>query len=300
MQQLSEIIRDRLPKRPYCSDNLDHGLMIRPSAIAEAKNYLQLNPPCHLHWLLFDLDMPMAALAWERAHLPPPNWMAINPSNGHAHLGYLLKVPIVTSEEGRNKPLRYAAAVEKAFRIALRADPAYSGLIAKNPLSEHWKICFLHDQPFELDYLAEWVTLTSAATPSIEPIGLGRNVMLFDCIRQWSYRNVLLYKETNAGLEQWLRAVLYQCEMVNQQFPSPMSPSELKGIAKSIAKWTWREFSEKEFRQIQRRRACKRWANRSAISVEQAKPWEVMGISRSTYYNRQKAGVPKLAEQMAP
>ncbi len=291
MQQLSELIERRLPRRPYCSDNLEHGLIIRPSKIAVSKNYLQLNPPCHRHWLLFDLDRPMAALAWEQAHLPPPNWIAINPANGHAHLGYLLEVPVVTSEAGRDKPLRYAAAVEKAFRIALGADPGYAGLIAKNPLSEHWKICFLHTQAFDLNYLAEWVTLTSAATPCIEPIGLGRNIMLFDSIRQWSYRNVLLYKETNAGLEQWFRTVMRECELVNQHFPTPMTLSEVRGIAKSIAKWTWREFSEKAFSQIQRERAHKRWANRSAPSIEQSKPWESMGISRSTYYDHKKVGL---------
>lgn len=289
MHQLSELIENRLPKRPYCTDNLEHGLIVRPPKIAVTKNYLQLNPPCHRHWLLFDLDMPMAALAWERAHLPPPNWMAINPANGHAHLAYLLEVPVVFGENARRKPMRYFAAIENAFRIALRADPSYCGLIAKNPLSDHWKICFLHAQPFDLNYLAEWVTLTSAATPQIEPIGVGRNVILFDSIRKWAYRNVLLYKKTNAGLEQWFRTVMRECELINQKFATPMAFSEVKGIAKSIAKWTWREFSENVFSEIQRHRACKRWANRSEASIEQAKPWEAMGISRSTYYNHKKA-----------
>lgn len=291
MQHLSDLIVPRLPRRPYCTDNLDHGLIVRPPALALEKNYLQLNPPILCHWMVFDVDTPRAALAWETANLAPPNWIAVNPANTHAHLGYLLEVPIITASGARDKPLRYAAAIETAFRIALAADPSYSGLIAKNPLSPAWKTLFLHAEPYSLDYLAEWVTLHRTQSPSLAPIGLGRNVMLFDALRQWAYGMVLLYQGAETGLDLWFRSVLREGEIINQRFASPLSLSELKAIAKSIAKWTWRNFSEAAFSRVQQARACRRWSKVSEPSLEKTKPWEQMGISRRTYFKRKKGGL---------
>jgi hypothetical protein len=57
----------------------------------------------------------------------------MNPENGHAHLLYALKTAIRTAPDGKMKPLKYAAAVERALRKKLDADTGYSGLICKNP-----------------------------------------------------------------------------------------------------------------------------------------------------------------------
>ena len=53
-------------------------------------------------------------------------------TNGHAHLVYGLRVPVLTSSmEARQAPLRYLNAVEAAFRAKLDSDDGYSGLITK-------------------------------------------------------------------------------------------------------------------------------------------------------------------------
>lgn len=291
MQSLTDLIASRLPRRPYCTDNLKYGLVIRSPETALEKSYLQLNPPIRWHWLVFDIDEPMAALAWEKANLAPPNWIAVNPVNTHVHLGYLLETPVVTAPEARDKPLRYAAAIETAFRIALGADPGYVGLIAKNPLSPAWKTWFLHDTPYSLDYLAEWVTLSRTPSPTVEPVGLWRNVQLFDSLRHWAYGMVRLYQQADAGLEQWFQAVLREAEVVNQRFTPPLRLPEVRATAKSVAKWTWQRFSEEAFSQIQTARANRRWSQPRPPSLEQEKPWEPMGISRRTYYRHKKLGL---------
>lgn len=297
MQSLTDLIVPRLPRRPYCTDNLKYGLITRSPEVALEKNYLQLNPPILWHWLVFDIDEPMAALAWEKANLAPPNWIAVNPANTRAHLGYLLEVPVITAPEARDKPLRYAAAIETAFRIALRADSGYSGFIAKNPLSPKWQTWFLHAEPYSLDYLAEWVTLPRTPSASLAPIGLGRNVMLFDAIRQWAYGMVRVYQQADSGQEQWFRAVLREAEVVNQRFTPPLQFPEVRATAKSIAKWTWQRFSDDDFSRIQQARACRRWAKVREPSLEQSRPWEQMGISRRTFFSRKKAGLlPILAD----
>jgi len=291
MLSLPDLIVPRLPRRPYCSDNVKRGLIIRPPEQALERSYLQLNPPILWHWFVFDIDEPMAALAWEKANLAPPNWIAVNPANTHAHLGYLLEVPVITAPEARDKPLRYAAAIEAAFRLALGADPRYTGFIAKNPLSLAWKTWFLHAEPYTLDYLAEWVTLSRTPSPSVVPSGLWRNVQLFDSIRQWAYSLVRVYQDTGAAMELWFRAVQREAEMVNQRFETPLMLPEVRATAKSVAKWTWQRFSAEGFSRIQQARARRRWAQVREPSQEQSQPWLGLGISRRTYFNWKKAGL---------
>lgn len=290
MDTLSELVLPRLPRRPYCTNNLRHGLIVRPASLARNMTHIQLNPPALRHWLLFDIDTPKAALAWERADLPPPNWIATNPENTHSHYGYLLETPLVTSVSGRDKPLRYAAAIEHAYRLRLLGDPGYCGLICKNPLHPHWRTWHLHDHTHSLDELAEWVTLQKRLCAADKGAGLGRNVLLFDRLRAWSYRTVLSYQSAGAHSDLWLRAVLHEAETLNGEFTPPLSYSEIGVVAKSVARWTWREFSAHDFSEIQRKRARLRWQADNTPYAERTKPWERMGISRRTYFNRKKAG----------
>jgi hypothetical protein len=253
--------------------------------------HIQLNPPVLRHWLLFDIDQPAAALIWEKANLPPPNWIAVNRMNAHAHCGYLLAQPVVTSADGRDHPLRYAAAIESAFNIRLTADPSYSGLIAKNPLHPAWKTQHLHSHPYSLNELAEWVTLTKKPSPPLLCSGLLRNVSLFDSLRYWAYRTVLQFKKAGSFFDLWRAALLKEAEVMNLKFPAPLPANEVRSIAKSIAKWTWRQFNKEHFSEIQRSRAHRRWTANGNIPAACSKPWEALGISRSTYYTRKKSGL---------
>lgn len=40
------------------------------------------------------------------------------------HLGYEIAEPVTMTEMGRPAPIRFAAALEDAYRLALDADPA--------------------------------------------------------------------------------------------------------------------------------------------------------------------------------
>jgi hypothetical protein len=75
---------------------------------------------------------------------------------------------------------------------------------------------------------------------------------------------------------------------LNLQFPNPLGYGELKDIVRSVAGWTWENFTEEAFSAIQRARINKRWKDHVAEST--TKPWESMGISRRTYYSRKREG----------
>ena len=129
-----DLFRERLPRKPYHTDEFTTGLSIADVSRALGARYIQPNGPTHRHWLVFDVDHAAATLSWDDVGAPAPNITVTNRANGHAHLIYGLETPIRTAPDGKVAPLRYAAAIEAALREKLGADLGYSGLICKNPL----------------------------------------------------------------------------------------------------------------------------------------------------------------------
>ena len=174
-QKFIDEVLTPLPYRPYCSDDLADGLRIRPLQTAKNRRYLQINPPTQQHYLVFDVDRQGAAFAWEDCNVAPPNYAAINPENGHAHLVYKLAEPVATSEHGRLAPLRYLAAIERGYRIELGADAGYSGLVTRNPYKTR-TLC-IHKHEYDLFELSDWLKrdLGEYAEQETAVVGLGRN-----------------------------------------------------------------------------------------------------------------------------
>ena len=244
----------RLPRRAYATDTLSSGIRLLPAPVAVQKRHIQANPPTSACWLLFDVDRADAALRWEDVGLPAPTWVARNPANGHAHLAYGLAVPVATSDAARAGPLRLAAAIQAAFTAQLGADVHYTGLITKNPLHPSWDVawhCRGEHDLYALHDLAEFVTLGRKTAP--ESTGaLGRNCALFDALRLWAYKAVRAYFKPG-GLADW-QAAVHAHARVHNRFTVPLPESEVRAIARSVAKWVWQRFTPAEFRAKQGKR----------------------------------------------
>lgn len=247
MQQLSlglEQFTGNLPNKPYCTDDLHLGLQIRPKPLALLKRYIQPNHPYYTHFFVFDLDYPTAYIDffYSMVGVPMPNWIVENTENGHAHYIYKLHTPIYHTNASNDKPIKYGNAVYLALREALNADINYSGLIAKNAVHKHWRTHVLREQPYTLDQLSERLDLTTRQINKQikvdEAVGLGRNCCVFHTVRHWAYVEVRQYR--GKTFNTWLEAVIAQCCSVNAQFTVPMQYNEVKGIAKSIARWVWK------------------------------------------------------------
>ena len=258
---------ERWPRKPYCTDDLAAGLRIRSLKQALTKSYIQANPPHMRVWSLYDIDRPGGGLAWEDANLPPPSWATVNKANGHAHLAYGLRAPVLTaSMDARQAPLRYLNAVEAAFRAVLGGDDGFSGLITKNPAHPLWWTLKGPELAYELGELAEFVDLDRFKPRQgvkVAEVGLGRNVTVFDFVRLWSYKNVRKFKGQQGGFVLWQKAVYDRCMARNGDFTGPMDSREIYHIAKSVAKWTWQRFdieaSDAWFSKLQSLRVSKRW-----------------------------------------
>ena len=290
--QFSADFYENLPYKPYCSDDLGHGIIIRPKRTAIQKQYIQHNPPCLITSLVFDIDRSDAYFAWSDANLPTPTWIAKNRLNGHAHIGYMLSTPVCTTHRAKQNVIEYLAKIEQAYSLALGADRGYSGLITKNPCHGTWENHIFGVQPYDLNYLADFVELQELKTDLKEVSGLGRNCMMFDTVRYWAYKAIRAHRGSTFDI--WLGKVLEQCQNANGAFIEPLPYSEVKATAKSIARYCWRKdaYHYQEFIDRQSRKGAIGGRKSKRLPVEGSeattKPWEAMGISRATFYRRKK------------
>ena len=288
--QFTESFYKNLPYKPYCSDDLGHGVIIRPKKTAIQKPYIQHNPPCLITSLVFDIDRSDAYFAWSDANLPQPTWIAKNPKNCHAHIGYMLATPVCTTHRARQNVIEYLAKIEQAYGLALGADRGYSGLITKNPCHRTWENHIFDVEPYKLNYLADFVELTELKTDLKEVSGLGRNCMMFDNVRFWAYEAIRAHR--GSTFDVWLGKVLEQCQNANSAFIEPLPYSEVKATAKSIARYCWKKdgYHYQEFIDRQSRKGAMGGKKSKRLPVDgseaSTKPWESMGISRATFYRR--------------
>jgi hypothetical protein len=206
--------------------------------------------------------------------------------NGHAHLGYLLNAPIL--KYGRPGPLAFAADVERGLRRRLGADPAYGGLLVKNPIHESWVVSWIAPLPYQLTDLAnplKRADMVADKRCEAQLTELGRNVAVFDETRRWSYRAILQFKRNDGARDGWRDLCERYARACNNQFATPLPLHEVRTIAKSIAKWTWPRFDEQRFSAVQSQRAHQRWKRQPSA------PWKSSGLSRATYFRRKKANL---------
>ena len=268
-------LQENLPHKPYCTNNFSEGLKIRPLQTALSYKYLQLNPPAKKAFVVFDIDRAGAALAAEDADLPAPTLTVVNPENKHAHLIYALACPVCVSIFGRAKPQRYLQAIYYAYLQRLGADTGYSGLIAKNPWSPYWDTLENGNAVYELSTLADYVSTLADYVELAPPRKLkynaaGRNCTLFDSLRAWAYEAIRQYLAPG-GEAAWHSAVSSEAIAFND-FAEPLPGQEVKHIARSVARWTWRCFGpvtqaeyikETHTSEAQRARVGKRWEKRT-------------------------------------
>jgi len=263
--------------------------------------YIRVNPPSLVMWLGFDIDRSGALMAWEEAGLPPPAVGAASYLPGHAapgerlrtsgHLLYPLSAPVLVGDAARDRPLRYLAAIESAWRVRLGADPQYSASShsAKSPWyagGKHlpaWRTYWGPERVWDLGELAEWVDLPRHMPKRglrTDSAGWGRNCTLFDRLRLWSYHAIRRVWAAGGGSQDWQAAVQNRAAELNGDFgqvggdwaslSGPMGDLEVYHVAKHVAKYTWERFNPQRFAEIQRARAAKRGAQ---IINEELQSW---------------------------
>lgn len=225
--------QSRLPERPYCTNDFETGVRIRPTGLAVTLREIQPNKPWENQCLVIDLD---------HAHdlpvdVPPPNILVTNPVSGHRHAFYLWKTPILIGPNASRKAQNFFTDVAIALRIALNGDPAYQGTLCHNPLHPHWQLEILVQKPYQLRDFRE-VLDRIKATHRLPRRGrqddtlasLGRNCATWESCRRLAY--------TYGPQQDLLDRVTADVNAYNLQNNSPpLSDRECHHIAKSIANY---------------------------------------------------------------
>lgn len=280
--------KSRWPHRPYCGEG-KAATKIRSLSSALRRPYIQANPPHLRVWSIYDVDRPHAGLAWIDADLPEPAWVSMNRENGHAHLVWGLSAPVlVDSPDMRQEPMRYLCAVEASFREKLGADQGYAGLLTKNPMHPLWHTLVGTRQAYTLAELAQGLDLPKhLPKKNPEQIGLGRNVTLFEWLRQYAYKSIRHYKIDVRDFIRWQQHLYGQAMQRNGDFMVPMDYREVHAIVRSVSRWTWKRFdiaaSDARFSQVQAHRGSKGGV--------------ASGVARREATRAQRAMLARLAEK---
>lgn len=231
-----------LPRRPLATDDPTTGLTRTSRTQALDRRLIETNPTALTSLLAVDVDHPDALIRalWDRADWLP-TVVTENPGNGHAHAIWALTAPVATTEYAHRRPLALAAAVTEGLRRSVDGDPAFGGLITKNPLNGNWSTHWVTSHTYGLNELAGHLDDADLMPPASwrrarrrNPIGLGRNCTIFETARTWAYREARHHWGDPDGLH---RAIATTVRDLNAGFSDPLPSSETRAIATSIHKW---------------------------------------------------------------
>lgn len=294
-QTALELYKSKLPPKPYHTNNYTFGKRVGSLKSALKSTYLQPNSLTHKYFIILDLDSDTSVLDWTDKGLPPPHLIVRNLDNGRSHMTYILNTSVKIDVSGRLKPLKYCSDVEHGLAVRVGADMNYNGLLTKNPFnSSAFKVLSFADQPYDLDYLNEFVDKElvkkqreAKKKKNIEDgFASGRNCTLFDNLRVWAYNNWQHHHPAE------LQSVIHeQAEQFNN-FECQLGRREVDTIADSVYRFISRNFSMERLNELKSERAKQsRQKSKGNVIYTGEKPWEAEGVSSSTYYYRKTNGV---------
>jgi len=246
------VFRARLPRYPYATDDPRQGMRPRKRENAIRYRYVQVGRYPHaIARIVLDVDGPTW---WDAMERIPPSLCIPNPrAPWRAHLVYELEPPVWLSspkdrEAGAN-PFALVREVDARLRAYFGADPAYTGLLGRNPLAHPHLIGGgkLWDLRSLLEELRD-LTPRRRVAAYLDTATYGRNCELFDQVRAFAYGVVAMYRGQPNGFDHFRQAVAYEAHRLNKtlfrghpQGPLPRREVE-RTIVKSVAKWTFHRY----------------------------------------------------------
>lgn len=250
---------NQIISRPFCTDDFKKDGIYRTNKRRALNSvYIEHNNDSFINSIVFDIDSDTAAIAWQDANIPKPNFITQNPANGHAHLFYALSSPVCITENARRKPQKLLKGVIEGLTERLGADPCYTGKITKNPLNPRWRT-FWNEQPrFELNYLCEFIDTNKRVKKEVRKsiVAEGRNTALFDSLRFYAYSIIFKYQK-NDDFCGFMSALEEEAEHINDSFEDQLGFKEINHTIRSISSWVWGTFDSDTFSEIQSNRAKK-------------------------------------------
>ncbi|EAM2024736.1 replication initiation protein [Klebsiella pneumoniae] len=272
---------NQIISRPFCTDDFKRDGIYRTNKRRALNSvYIEHNNDSFINSIVFDIDSDTAAIAWQDANIPKPNFITQNPDNGHAHLFYALSSPVCITENARRKPQKLLKGVIEGLTERLGADPCYTGKITKNPLNPRWRT-FWNEQPrFELNYLCEFIDTNKRVKKEVRKsiVAEGRNTALFDTLRFYAYSIIFKYQK-NDDFCGFISALQEEAENINDSFEDQLGFKEINHTIRSISSWVWGTFDSDTFSEIQSNRA-KKAKGKTKTNTKAKKLIEFIGVKK--------------------
>ncbi|MCS6401765.1 replication initiation protein [Klebsiella quasipneumoniae subsp. similipneumoniae] len=272
---------NQIISRPFCTDDFKRDGIYRTNKRRALNSvYIEHNNDSFINSIVFDIDSDTAAIAWQDANIPKPNFITQNPANGHAHLFYALSSPVCITENARRKPQKLLKGVIEGLTERLGADPCYTGKITKNPLNPRWRT-FWNEQPrFELNYLCEFIDTNKRVKKEVRKsiVAEGRNTALFDTLRFYAYSIIFKYQK-NDDFCGFISALQEEAENINDSFEDQLGFKEINHTIRSISSWVWGTFDSDTFSEIQSNRA-KKAKGKTKTNTKAKKLIEFIGVKK--------------------
>lgn len=272
---------NQIISRPFCTDDFKRDGIYRTNKRRALNSvYIEHNNDSFINSIVFDIDSDTAAIAWQDANIPKPNFITQNPANGHAHLFYALSSPVCITENARRKPQKLLKGVIEGLTERLGADPCYTGKITKNPLNPRWRT-FWNEQPrFELNYLCEFIDTNKRVKKEVRKsiVAEGRNTALFDTLRFYAYSIIFKYQK-NDDFCGFMSALEEEAEHINDSFEDQLGFKEINHTIRSISSWVWGTFDSDTFSEIQSNRA-KKAKGKTKTNTKAKKLIEFIGVKK--------------------
>ncbi|WP_236127715.1 replication initiation protein [Cedecea colo] len=169
-----ENYKSQMHKYVLCCDDFNDGVYRSPKERALLKKYIGFNNRSFVNGFVFDIEHDNGAIAWDLISLPKPNTIIQNTKNGHAHLLYALKSPVLKTDSARIKPLKLVSIIQSGFTERLNADKSYADILTKTPLNiNEWRTTWTDTTAYDLSYLADFV-------PDIVKIKISKKISYMD------------------------------------------------------------------------------------------------------------------------
>lgn len=270
-----------LPRRPLAGQSKSGGYYRTSRERALTMPYIESNPLCMKSLVITDHDGGRADEIAALCGLPVPSYIALNPITKSGHIVYAMAAPVCLTDAARRAPVNKLSRIEAGLNDVLGGDIAYGARTTKNPRHvEHltlwgpdYAVYSLADlaAPLEkLGALPRW-SGTRERRQKLAASGTGRNVDLFDLVRKWSYRHRGDYDQLSLWEQvvhdhAWDRNI----DTVGPAFSrGPLEDTEVVQLARSIARWTWRNIKRSFSEEQARRGQAGGKASASKLSAEE-------------------------------
>jgi hypothetical protein len=222
-------------RHPLAADLKDKSGQIFPTRMspreAWEKAYIELNPPNSWAVMVLDCDDPEWILGMAGYSVPKPSYSIQNIENDHWQFGWILKNPVHRNSSSSLKAQKRFAGVNAKLGYVLKADPAYNGILARNPAYRHEGVNVgwgtYRQKGYTLDELdLDLPDVNISARDINESSAVGRNVAVFE--------QLMIFAGSPKNAEVDLHA---EAERMNSQLATPLPWNEVRDIAKSVERY---------------------------------------------------------------